>query len=392
LLAPVTAEESADFGIPEGQTMPLSLEQKLVRSLNAPVEVLVRKGVITSAEVLAKVLPQIVSQVSAAGIADLELRRLYAALYQAFRRRRSLLLLNLESQVRLNELPWVQVIEEQRSTLAIQEQCLQTLQEVVALAVTSFPHQILPNKLLQEIRSLSNDAALGLPITDELAADIFMGDFSAKFLAAAKKAAELLTGTLYQRYYDIDYAAVLQINDVQSGRYSTCTSDGFASLCYHRAGQEYGGYSYNVAKNGQVIEQQQILTTHNLAVLFDALNLKETLQDQLEKLARDCFVFVCRRQQLKVNDWHTGLVMLKNTAYAWRQMIFFLSLLPGDSQESFILWAQSHLTGQGLNFQKRFAPAIGGLVLAVRGISPTSVGDAAKCFLGWTTGKHWLMP
>ena len=47
----------------------------------------------------------------AAGIDDPSLRLLYGAVYAAFRRRRSLLLLDLAHQVRLEELPWVRAIE-----------------------------------------------------------------------------------------------------------------------------------------------------------------------------------------------------------------------------------------------------------------------------------------
>ncbi|MBK7842034.1 MAG: hypothetical protein IPJ49_31050 [Candidatus Obscuribacter sp.] len=43
-------------------------------------------------------------------IDDPALARLFLQLYIAFRKRRSLLLLNLESQVKLEELPWLSVI------------------------------------------------------------------------------------------------------------------------------------------------------------------------------------------------------------------------------------------------------------------------------------------
>ena len=77
-----------------------------------------------------------------------------------------------------------------------------------------------------------------------------------------------------------------------------------------------------------IVEQQQILTTQNLAVLFQELGLTATLRDQLGDLAKECFQWICQRQQMKINDWHAKLIMVKNTAYAWRQMIFFLALLP----------------------------------------------------------------
>ena len=195
VLDPVTAEEAGRHGMKPGQPVPGHFAVKLRRCLAAPVPTLVEAGVIRSGEVLARVIPQITAQVRAAGIADADLRRLYGAIYTAFRRRRSLLLLNLESQARLEELPWVRAIDPyRRSDRGGQEQARQTLEQVVGQAITAFPHQILPNKLLQEIRALAETAGLKVPLVDEVAADIFMGDFSEKFVRAAKKAGEVLGG------------------------------------------------------------------------------------------------------------------------------------------------------------------------------------------------------
>lgn len=101
----------------------------------------------------------------AAGIAHAELRRLYGAIYAAFRRHRSLLLLNLQHQVRLEELLWVAAINVfHADDLHVREQARQTLDQVVMLALTAFPQQILPNKLLQEFRALADATGLRLPI------------------------------------------------------------------------------------------------------------------------------------------------------------------------------------------------------------------------------------
>lgn len=52
-------------------------------------------------------VPRISATVVASTYPDPALARLMAANYRAFRRRRSLLLLNLERQVQITELPWV---------------------------------------------------------------------------------------------------------------------------------------------------------------------------------------------------------------------------------------------------------------------------------------------
>jgi hypothetical protein len=68
-------------------------------------------------------------------------------------------------------------------------------------------------------------------------------------LRAARLAGELLGGSLYARYNDIDYPALPQAD--QGGRVSS--SAAFDPLCRFRAGEARGRWS--VAANGTVIEQ-----------------------------------------------------------------------------------------------------------------------------------------
>lgn len=89
----------------------------------------------------------------------------------------------MEHQVRFNELPWVSVLETQRSSPQYAQTQLmrQTLQDISALVLSRFPQTIMPNKLLQELRALIKQADLAIPLVDELAVDIFMGQFTPKF-------------------------------------------------------------------------------------------------------------------------------------------------------------------------------------------------------------------
>ena len=161
-------------------------------------------------------------------------------------------------------------------------------------------------------------------------------------------------------------------------------------LCTELAGA--GGSSRgSVARNGTVIEQEQILTTHNLAVLFDALGLGEALRPRLRELSERCFAWVCRTLQQKRDPWKAKLQAVKNAAYAWRQMVFFLALLPAGGHEEFLAWAEEHLAKQRPGFRDRFGPALDGLRQAVAGEPFGATGAGPKRFLGWTTGKHWLL-
>jgi hypothetical protein len=352
---------------------------------------------ITSGATLARVLPQMTSGLRAAGISDPSLRQLYASIYRAFRRRRSLLLLNLEKQVRIEELPWVAAIERFRDEqISSRQLAAQALDEITLLTITSFPHAIFPNKLLQELRALAKSAELDMPLVDEVAADIFMGQFSAKFAESAKRAANQLEGSLYTTYYGIDCEEIRRLPTpaMPTARswLRPATPDPFAALCSTRAGVPLG--TWEPASNGMIIEQQQILTTQNLAALLMRPGVENSLRGCLGDMSRRCLTWICERQQMKIDRWHARLIMVKNTAYAWRQMIFFLSLLSKDEVAQFLLWAGDHLEKQPADFATRFRPALQGLILAADGQPldhPAAHGLGARCFLGWSRERHWLL-
>jgi len=392
IVRPIDATEVASSGIAEGTLVPPTLHRKIVRCHKGTIAELIQRNTVPSGEVLAQVLPQWTSTLRAAGIADPALRRLYASIYRAFRRRRSLLLVNLQSQVQIEELPWVAAIENLRQDDgAVRRTATQVLAEVAQLAITAFPQAILPNKLLRELRALDDAAGLNLPLVEEVAVDIFMGRFSPKFLVAAKSAASVVQGSLYAAYYGIDALALAALPDpVQENEaLRGMKPDALALLCASRAGVALEGWG--TARNGMVIEQAQILTTHNLAALFAQFDLDERLSGQLPGLARQCFAWVCRRLQIRVTQRHARLIQIKNSAFAWRQMVFVLSRCSPEGITEFMAWARAHLSEQPKVFQQRFNPALSGLEAVVAG-----QGDAAKSlnvrpFLGWSQEAHWLM-
>jgi hypothetical protein len=384
-------------GVPAGTRIPEHMLAKAWRALEAPIAELVERGVIGSAEVLAIVLPQITSQVAAAGISDPGLRDLYGQIYAAFRRRRSLLLLNLESQVRFDELPWISALAPlRREGSDTQVQARQTLEDVAMLAFSGFPETILPNPLVREMRALAARAGVQVPFVEEVAADIFMGTFTEKWGDAAAVASTMLAGTLYGRYYDLpgrDHPAVQRGAGVK-GKFGKPTADAFAALCGERA-REAGttGTSW-VAKNGAILEQSQILTTHNLAGLVAGLGLAGRVQGLAPSLARRALKFAVRRQAQCPPDFKARLQAVKNAAYAWRQAIFWLSLCVAEVQ-----WrALDELTAEvaaaaDRGWAERFAPAVAGLRLVLGGgrFDEEGGGPGAVRFLGWAVGKHWAL-
>jgi hypothetical protein len=368
----------------DGRPVPDSITAKVERALEAPVEELVARNVITSSEVLAIVLPQITASLLAANIEDPALSALYGQTYAAFRRRRSLLLLNLETQVRFEELPWVAAVEPLRAhrpdTAAAARQ---TLAQTTMLACTAFPHTILPNPLVSEFGALAKQAGLALPLVEEVAADIFMGTFTTKFRDAAAIASRVMAGTLYARYYDLpeDWPGET------ATKWGRKVAADFAGTCVARAAEARAGDAYGVAVNGTVLEQSQILTTHNLAVLVDALGLTDRLTAVAPRLAGEAMSWAVRRMAVPVRHRHAALIAVKNSAYAWRQGIFFLSFCDAETQQATIDWLRPQVAGT------RLRRAVNGLATVVAGGRFGRDGTVRNGvrWLGWAAGSHWAI-
>ncbi|WP_460119251.1 hypothetical protein [Pseudomonas sp. H3_G09] len=399
LLQSITSEEAAEYSLVTGAGIPPAVRRRVERCQNGTVEELIEKGLITSGDTVARLLPAITAEIYSAGFRDTPLRILSVATYRAFRRRRSLLLLDLQTRVKMNELPWVAAVEDQRETDAVvAETAKQFLIESAAMTLCAFPQAILPNKLIQEFAALAAMAKLELPFVEEVASDIFMGAFSNKYIRAARQAASLIGGTLYANYYDIDASLLAMLPDQPKSRRkrfsrpNTSSRDALARLCAQRADERLG--TWRPATNGKIIEQQQILTTQNLSLLFGELGLKALLQHRLASMAEECFRWICKRQQMKLRFYHSSLVVIKNTAYAWRQMVFYLAMLDETERRYAIERIEAHFAIQPGAFRERFLPAIRGLRVAASGAPLTEARQAsegAQVFIGWTTERHWLL-
>jgi hypothetical protein len=406
-LLPLSPEEASAARGQTGEPIPPRLATKALRCLEAPIETLIGRGIVASSEVMARLLPPLTAQIRASAIAEPELRRVYEQVYGAFRRRRSLLLLDLQSQVRLEELPWVAAVTPWvGSDEASRRAARSALVRATRIAIESFPQTILPNKLVRELRALAAGARLQIPLVDELAADIFMGTFSPSYARSAQAAAPVLRGTLYERYYDLLLDRVIDLDPAEGKRRLRRGRPDLAALCVEMAAPpparvrrrsgSLADAEWSVARNGTIIEQAQILTTHNLAQLIDRLDLREDMRPLLPELARRCFAWTCTRQQLPIADRPAAMQNVKNCAYAWRQMILYLSLGDGGEIAPFLEWAADHLAGRPDSLRRRLGPALAGLRAIAAGarFGPDGIepGSDGRRFLGWSLGRHWLLP
>ncbi len=393
LVMPLDVEDAADCAQGEGVAIPAPILRRVQRCRSGTISELIEHGLITSGDTIARVLPAMTAQLSSAGLRDDTLRGIYASTYQAFRRRRSLLLLNLQRQVGFSELPWIASIEgDRQSGIGAASAARQALVESSALTLHAFPYAILPNKLLQEFGALVDAAELDLPLVEDVAADIFMGRFSPKFADGARRAGRVIEGSLYARYYAIDPEELAGLI-TRGRRRARVASSAFSALCAKRAQAGLG--SWHPASNGTILEQQQILTTQNLALLFDELGLKGLLSTRLAGMVQASFEWICKRHQMHTDRYHARLIMLKNTAYAWRQMVFYLAMLNEHECTDALKSIEACFARQPQAFRERFLPVMIGLRKAAAGEVLSQQGmtaDGARVFLGWTTTRHWLLP
>lgn len=376
----VTAEEAGRSRIPRDAAMPAIVPRVLARAQAAPIETLLARGVVPSAEVLAELVPAISATVVAAGFPDAAMADLMAANYRAFRRRRSLLLVDLAKQVQLTELPWVRAARPHATGPA--EEAMAVTHRIGALALDHFPSTILPNPLVQELSQLLGAAGHDIPLVEELAADIFMGRFSDKFRRAAKVAAQVVEGTVYARYYGVDTGQVLTLVEPPTPapgrpwrrRASLTAGPTFDDLCAARAGRSPDDRR-SVAANGTVIEQSQILTTHNLAVLV-TIGVRPTRP--WTDLAREAIGRTSALLALAARQ-ERPLATVKDAAYAWRQAVFFLSMAdPADART-----VLDDPTGE--------PDVMAELMAGLRAASDGAPIDDHVPFVGWTVGRHWVL-
>jgi hypothetical protein len=276
LTGPLT-EQEATGRIKAEMVLPRRYSRTIAMARTGTLDDLVSSGVVPSAEVLASFSPQLVAANIRLTYADSDLGAVMAANHEAFRRRRSLLLLNFEKQVQLAELPWVKAVEPYRE--GSKSASGETLRTLSTMSLRRFPGTLLPNPVVREFAALAKDAGVDVPFVEELAADIFMGGFSGKFLAAAKVAGSRMSGSLYARYYDIDYSLIDSFVVSQARDNGPQISHDFNQLCNHRTSMNFCGGSW-IVKNGATIEQAQILTTHNLAPLLYQFGLFDDGQVQ----------------------------------------------------------------------------------------------------------------
>jgi hypothetical protein len=281
-------------------------------------------------------------------------------------------LLHRQSQITLDFIPWFNLLEWTAATDTGQNLADAQAADLATLALRHFAGTALPYSELAEFYKFVGE---DVPLTYELAVDYFRGSFSPVFQRAAQEAAIVVGGTLYARYYDIDYSLISQLRtreeDNGSGQLRTTVPD-FDALVHARAGVTATGWERKLAINGKVDEQAQIVTTHNLAALIkrgvaiDPLTQAQAAWD------------TSKAHLAKAANGHP-LRHRKNAAFAWRQTLFYLSLASPATVNQFI---ENNQMARGLTKEVagQAAAILQGLTETVHGLQPS-----AGPFLGWVS-------
>src|SRR5690606_34310620 len=167
-------------------------------------------------------------------------------------------------------------------------------------------------------------------------------------------------------------------------KWGTATAPDFDALCRELAGHHPDANPR--ARNGTIIEAASIVTTHNLAVLIDGLELAPLLDER--ELAQRTYATILdlleRRVLRESSPYRTRLHAYKNLAFAWRQMVFFLSRT--EDARAFLTQAREALDARGPLARERLAPHLDALALAISG----RVVPREQRLLGWVTGRPAL--
>ncbi len=352
-----------------GRPLPDAIARKAMRCLEAPLEQLVERRVLASTEVIATMLPRLAARARASTIADVPLRRVVEATSRAFRGERA----------SFEQLPWIEALLPWIGSEAAEREAVRSaLRQTVTTVLTTFPHQIIPNNFIRQLREVAARAEITIPLVDEILVDRWDGVFADAYLDAARVGARLLRESLYDHYYELPSTRIFALDPA-----------GFAALCAERASRTGAP-----PQSGVVVEQAQILTTHNLAALFQEFGIDHSTS--LAPLAERTFEWILWRLQRPQKDWRGQQTALKQTAAAWRQLVFLLSFLARERQTAFLDWSVERLELHPAEFQQRFEPVIAGLRASMaaerfdeRGVHPASGG---RRFLAFTAGTHWILP
>ena len=356
--------------------IPSSVEKALSRTTARSLSEHVACGAVVSAEGIARCVSELFAAASANTLQDPVLRRLHYSTMSAFNRRRSLLLVNLERQVRVHELPWVAAIAQinvkggegetqEKESVNETSAVVDTVRTAAQVWLASFPQTSVPNNFLRAIQnvmlprkptpqldspvecdgddhdddleapredlpiSLSPENKFGVPrLLKELATDLFMGEFTQSFPLSTLETAKALRGTTYERYYNLGEVYSSYISAAEALIAAKGTQHYLSKLLLEAAtsakalwGSKEDANTNFTISSGRTLEAVMVLSSHNLLQFYEWLQL----DGAVDNVSSACTVWAYIVDRfIHPPGRHTR--GYKQVAYAWRQLLFFVSI------------------------------------------------------------------
>jgi hypothetical protein len=112
-------------------------------------------------------------------------------------------------------------------------------------------------------------------------------------------------------------------------------------------------------------------------------------------LARGAFATTCRLAA-RIHGNPRPLTTIKDMAYAWRQVLFYLSMATADERDAVLGQFDDEVAQYPDHARGRLAPVLAGVRLVREGgdLGPGGgpVDGGARRLVGWApAGRHWLL-
>lgn len=240
-------------------------------------------------------------------------------IYKGFKNMRSLLLLNLESQLKLCEIPQYKVLCDVYKCNKRSSNKLILSKLLVSYYINWFPEIIMPNRVVKMLYNLLKCEEKDLGLCEEIACDIFMGRFGEKYDTSLNIAQRNMCYTLYSKYYNID-------------KYYVCGNSNLTKLSLELKEQYYGVSTYkyrNTNENGQQLQAALILTTHNniqLDRFVDELDVLKILKTITFKLLNTL-----------EGGWMPSL-SCSEIGHCWRNFMYYVSKCSMCEISKYLYW------------------------------------------------------
>ena len=390
LLVPVTPAESRDTGVPEDTPMPPAVRRVIGRVAARPAHDLLADGVVTSADQLAELVPHLVAPTVVGGSdIDADVTTLVAATHRAHQRHTAPLVRCLRERSGFADLPWVCAVTAHPATSPA-ERARDLARRIGVLTVDHVSGHPMPDRLVRELRRILSGSGTPEPL-DALDPELFLGRFPDAHGRAAQAAGELLAGTIYPVYFDIDTDVVARLHRERliPGRrpWERRRPPTLSVLCAERSDVGLTGQSGEA--NRSVVEQGRILVADDLAFL---VGLGVCPTDGWVGAGRRAFEDVCLRLERAHRGGGNRLV--RRSAAAWRRVVAYVALASADEQVEFVEWARKVVAGRRPDVAERLEHVVTGLEHVVRGGRFDGDGrcPGGRRFIGTSRVHHWAGP